>query len=93
MNEDLSIVEYKEYNNEKDGNPYLSHTLCFRTPFLSSGKTDLNQSMKLAIEKYFSGDQSENIPDLDYKNLAMNLSKNLAMSAKKAAHSKPRYSA
>ena len=73
MNEDLSIVEYKEYNNEKDGNPYLSHTLCFRTPFLSSDKTDLNQSEKLAIEKYFSGDQSENIPDLDYKNMAMNL--------------------
>ena len=74
MNEDLSIVEYKEYDNDKDGNPYLPHTLCFRNPFLASDKTHLNQSMKLDIEKYFSGDESVNISGVDYKNMALNLS-------------------
>ena len=74
MNEDLSVVEYSEYDNDKDGNPYLPHTLCFRNPFLAPDKTHLNQSQKLNIEKYLSGDESVDLSDLDYKDTALNLS-------------------
>lgn len=46
LNEDLSIVEYKEYDNEKNGNPYLAQALCFRNPFVSSDGTHLNASQE-----------------------------------------------
>ena len=73
LNEDLSIVAYKEYDDEKDGSPYLSQALCFRSPFLSSDKMQINKSQKLAYEKYLSGDASEDNTVLNYQDSALNL--------------------
>ena len=44
LNEDLSIVEYKEFNDKEDGSPYLSQALCFRRPFLSLDRIQMNES-------------------------------------------------
>ena len=73
LNEDLSIVEYKEYNEKENGSPYLSQALCFRSPFLSSDKIPMNESQKSSYEIYLSGDASGDNAFLDYKNTALNL--------------------
>lgn len=73
LNEDLSIVEYKEYNDKADGSPYLSQALCFRSPFISSDKMQMNESQKSSYEMYLSGDASGEDAFLDYKNTALNL--------------------
>ena len=51
LNEDLSIIEYKEFDDEA-GDPYPLMTLCFRNPFINTDKSHLNQSDKNHWENY-----------------------------------------
>ena len=73
-NDDLSTVEYKQYNmnhiNHVSKSPYLSHTICFRTPFLSSKKTHRNTSEKRQTERYLSGTE---YLEFNYNSFALNL--------------------
>lgn len=73
MNEDLSRVEYKEYNNDGIGTSYLSSTICFKNPFLSSNKAHLNQSQKNEYLRYFMGYETSKEPDVTYEKAALNL--------------------
>ena len=73
MNEDLSTVEYKEYNNDGIGASYLSSTICFENPFVSSNKHHLNQSQKNEYVRYFMGDETSKEPDVSYEKSALNL--------------------
>ena len=77
MDDDLSVLEYKEYNmkdvNDVSKSPYLSQTLCFRNPFMASKETHMNDSEKLRIEAYLAGTEDVNYPDFDYNSLALNL--------------------
>ena len=77
MNDDLSIVEYKQYDmkdaDDTSESPYLSHTMCFRNPFLASKGIHLNASEKSRVESYLSGTEGEEFPDFNYNSLALNL--------------------
>ena len=73
MNEDLSTVEYKEYNNDGIGTSYMSSTICFKNPFVSSNKAHLNQSQKNEYLRYFMGDETSKEPDFSYEKVALNL--------------------
>ena len=73
MNEDLSTVEYKEYDNDGIGTSYLSSTICFKNPFVSSNKAHLNQSQKNEYLRYFMGDETSKEPEVSYEKAALNL--------------------
>ena len=73
MNEDLSTVEYKEYDSDGKGTPYLSNTVCFRNPFVNTNKDHLNQSQMNEFVNYFSGNEPFKLPDRNYKETAINL--------------------
>ena len=71
-NEDLSTVEYKEYDSGEEGTPYLSNTVCFRNPFVKTNKDHLNQSQMNEFVNYFSGNEPFKVPSLNYKETALN---------------------
>jgi hypothetical protein len=77
MNDDLSIIEYKQYDmkdiNDVSESPYLSNTMCFRNPFTTSNKNHLNASEKTRVENYLAGTEDEEFPEFNYNNMAMNL--------------------
>ena len=77
MDEDLSVLEYKQYDmkdvNDTSNSPYLSQTICFRNPFITSKKTHLNSSEKHRVEAFLAGSEDVEYPDFDYNSLAMNL--------------------
>ena len=77
MDEDLSLVEYKEYDmkdvKDVSKSPYLSKTICFRNPFMTSKETHMNASEKLRLEGYLAGTDEMQFPDFNYNNVALNL--------------------
>ena len=56
LNEDLSFVEYKEYNSDTD-DYYPSLSLCFRNPFVNYKRTYMNGSERLRLEAYLLGNE------------------------------------
>ena len=77
LDEDLSTVEYKQYDmkgiNDASKSHYLSQTICFTNPFTTSKETHLNASEKLRVEGYLAGTEDMEDPDFNYNNVALNL--------------------
>ena len=77
LDDDLSVVAYKQYDmkgaHEGVYSPYLSQTMCFRSPFITSKETHMNSSEKLRMERYLSGKHDLEYPNFNYNNVALNL--------------------
>ena len=75
LDADLSVVEYKLYDmrgvNEMSHSPYLSPTICFRNPFISSKGTHMNDTEKRRVNMYLKGNLE--YPDFKYNDVALNL--------------------
>ena len=77
LNEDLSVVEYKQYDmknaNDVSKSPYPSQTMCFKNPFITSKQTHLNASEKHRVDGYLRGWEHTDVSNIDYNNLALNI--------------------
>ena len=75
LDEDLSVVEYKLYDmrgvNEWSQSPYLTTTICFRDPFITSKGTHMNDTEKSLVKMYLAGNLEH--PDFNYNDVALNL--------------------
>jgi hypothetical protein len=73
LNEDLSIVEYQEYQkNVNDDFPLLS--LCFRNPFVDDKGARMNETTRRHLEKYLLGTvESTEITHGEYSKMTFEL--------------------
>ena len=73
LNEDLSIVEYQEYQkNENDDCPLLS--LCFRNPFVDGKGIRMNETTRRHLEAYLLGTEGNTeISHSDYNRITFEL--------------------